>query len=175
MNDITLFTDVSLDPAKKLGVGAYLILPSSLLIERSQVIDRIKIRRFEDTSSTKLEIQTVLWALEEYRNRPKISKSGKLCLYTDSQCVSGLIKRRTGLLANNFISKSTNQPLRNSALYSTFYEIHDELSFEIIKVKGHSRSSLKDNIQHIFSFVDKEARKALRQWIDEKKLKSLSL
>lgn len=167
MNDIAIFTDVSLDPRQKLGVGAYLVLPASLIIESSEVVDRIKVQRFEDTSSTKLEIQTVLWALEEYQKRPKTSKLGKLYLYTDSQCISGLIKRRTGLLANNFISKSTKLPLRNFSLYQAFYKFHDELGFEVIKVKGHSRSSLKDNIQHIFSFVDKEARKALRLWKDE--------
>lgn len=167
MNDMALFTDVSLDPTKKLGVGAYLVLPASLIIERSEVIDRIKIRRFEDTSSTKLEIQTVLWALEEYRNRPKISVSAKLYLYSDSQCVTGLLKRRPGLIARDFLSKRTDLPLRNSSLYKAFYDFYDELGFEVIKVKGHSRASLKNSADRIFSFVDKEARKALRLWKDE--------
>ena len=176
MNDIALFTDVSLDPGRKLGVGAYLVLPASLLIEKSEVVDRVKVRRFEDTSSTKLEIQTVLWALEEYRIRPKTSKPGKLYLYSDSQCVSGLLKRRPGLLACDFLSKRSNRPLRNSTLYRAFYEVHDELGFEVIKVKGHSRSCLKDSAQRIFSFVDKEARKALRLWTDEfKKIEVLDL
>jgi len=167
MNDIALFTDVSLDPGQKLGVGAYLVLPASLLIEKSEVIDRIKVRRFEDTSSTKLEIQTILWALEEYRNSPKIPGPGKLYLYTDSQCVAGLLKRRPGLLARDFLSKRTDQPLRNSTLYRAFYEFHDELGFEVIKVKGHSPTRHKDSAQRVFSFVDKEARKALRLWTDE--------
>jgi hypothetical protein len=33
MNEIALFTDVSLNPGLKLGVGAYLALPASLRIE----------------------------------------------------------------------------------------------------------------------------------------------
>jgi ribonuclease HI len=171
MNDIALFTDVSLNPGRKLGVGAYLVLPASLLIEKSEVVDRVKVRRFEDTSSTKLEIQTVLWALEEYRNGPKIPGPGKLYLYSDSQCVSGILKRRPGLLARvlarDFLSKRSNQPLRNSTLYRAFYEFHDELGFEVIKVKGHSRTRLNDSAHRIFSFVDKEVRKALRLWTDE--------
>jgi len=167
MNDIAIFTDVSLDPGRKIGVGAYLILPAALLTEKFKDIDRIKMRRFEDTSSVKLEVQTVLWALEEYHNRPKLSRRGKLYLYTDSQCVSGLLKRSAGLLASNFISKNTKQSLRNSEFYRAFYELHDELGFEVIKVKGHSKASLKNNTQCIFSFVDKEARKALREWAKE--------
>jgi predicted GIY-YIG superfamily endonuclease/ribonuclease HI len=167
MNEIALFTDVSLNPELKLGVGAYLALPASLLIERSEVVDRLKVRRFEDTSSTKLEIQTVLWALEEYRNGSRILEPGKLYLYSDSQCVSGLLKRRPGLFAGGFLSKSTNRPLRNSPLYRAFYEFHDELGFEVIKVEGHSRSRSHDSVHRIFSFVDKEARKALRLWMEE--------
>lgn len=175
MNDTALFTDVSLDPGRKLGVGAYLVLPASLIIKISEVAERIKVRRFEDTSSTKLEIQTVLWALEEYRNGPQISGHGKLYLYSDSQCVSGLLKRRPGLLARGFLSKRSNQPLRNSTLYRAFYKFHDELGFEVIKVKGHSRTRHNDSAQHIFSIVDKEVRKALRLWIDEKKIEILEL
>jgi len=167
MNDIALFTDVSLNPGRKLGVGACLVLPASLLIEKSEVADRVKVRRFEDTSSTKLEIQTVLWALEEYRNGPEMPGPGKLYLYSDSQCVSGLLKRRPGLFAGDFLSKRSKRPLRNSTLYRAFYEFHDELGFEVIKVRGHSRTRPNDSAHRIFSFVDKEARKALRLWTVE--------
>jgi len=167
VNDVALFTDVSLNPGRKLGVGAYLVLPASLLIEKSELARRVKVRRFKDTSSSRLEIRTVLWALEDYRNGPKILGPVKLCLYSDSQCVSGLLKRRAGLTACDFLSKRSNQPLRNSAFYRAFYEFHDELGFEVIKVKGHSRTGLKDSAHRIFSFVDKEARKALRLWAAE--------
>ncbi len=167
MNEIALFTDVSLNPELKLGVGAYLALPASLRIERSEVVARLKVRRFEDTSSTKLEIQTVLWALEEYRKGSKILEPGKLYLYSDSQCVSGLLKRRPGLLAGGFLSKRTNRPLRNSPLYRAFYAFHDELGFEVIKVEGHSPSRPHDSVHRIFSFVDKKVRKALRLWMEE--------
>jgi predicted GIY-YIG superfamily endonuclease/ribonuclease HI len=167
MNDIALFTDVSLNPGLKLGVGAYIAIPASFLIERSEVAARLKVQRFEDTSSTKLEIQTVLWALEEYRTGPKIPGHGKLYLYSDSQCISGLLKRRPGLLAGSFLSQKTNRPLRNAPLYRAFYEFHDELGFEVIKVAGHSRPLPRDRAHRIFSFVDKEVRKTLRLWMAE--------
>jgi ribonuclease HI len=166
MNDTALFTDVSLHPGRKLGVGAYLLLPASLPVETSEAAGRVKVRRFEDTSSAKLELQTALWALKEYRDGTRIPGPGKLYLYSDSQCVSGLLKRRPGLLAGGFLSKRSKRPLRNSALYRAFYEFHDELGFEVVKVKGHSRAGLTDSTQRIFSFVDREARKALRLWTD---------
>lgn len=173
MSDVALFTDVSMNPELKLGVGAYVAVPASFLqasfrtIERSEVAGRLKVRRFEDTSSTKLEVQTVLWALEEYRKDSKVTEPGKLSLYSDSQCVSGLLKRRPGLSAGDFLSKRTDRPLRNAPLYRAFYEFYDELGFEVIKVEGHSGSRRCDTEHRIFSFVDKEVRKALKLWMDE--------
>ena len=69
MNRYALFTDVSLNPKLKLGFGAYLVIPSSFLeipperIIRPEFVEQIRLRRFEVTSSTKLEVQTLLWAL----------------------------------------------------------------------------------------------------------------
>jgi ribonuclease HI len=167
MSSVALFTDVSLNPKIKRGVGAYLILPASVLdipphrIERSLVADRLVIRTFESTSSTKLEVQTVLWALDVYRNEYMLSPTVKLRVFSDSQCVAGLLKRRPVLESTGFISRSAQRLLRNAALYRTFYEFHDELGFEVIKVAGHAPSDSHDTIHRIFSYVDKEVRKAL--------------
>lgn len=173
MNSFALFTDVSLNPHLKRGVGSYLLVPASFLevsphsIERSEVAERLVIRRFEDTSSTKIEVQTVLWALEDYQNTLKTSGAGKLQVYTDSQCVAGLLKRRPGLVANGFLSKKTNSLIRNAPLYRRFYELFDELEFELIKVAGHTRSCSRDTVHSIFSFIDREVRKALKLWMAE--------
>ena len=167
--DFALFTDVSVSPVLKLGVGAYVMIPASFLeassgvIGRPQITGRIKVRRFEGTSSTRLELQTVLWALTENRQGPH----GSLTIYSDSQCVSGLLKRKTRLLAGGFLSKKTNRQLGNASLYRTFYEFHDELGFHVVKVDGHSGTRVRDAAQRIFSFVDKEARKALKIWLNE--------
>ena len=167
--DFALFTDVSVSPVLKLGVGAYVMLPASFLegssgvIGRPQITARIKVRRFEGTSSTRLELQTVLWALTENRQGPH----GSLIIYSDSQCVSGLLKRKTRLLAGGFLSKKTKRQLGNASLYRTFFELHDELGFQVVKVDGHPGSRVHDTAQRIFSFVDKEARKALKSWLSE--------
>ncbi len=173
MNSFALFTDVSLNPKLKFGLGAYLIVPTSFIeiqpdtIKRSAIAESLKIRKFEGTSSTKLEVQTVLWALEDYRKQLKVSAPEKLHLYTDSQCVASLLRRRPGLEGNGFMSKRTNCLLKNTSLYRKFYEFYDELGFDVIKVAGHTRSSSQDTVHRIFSFVDKEVRKAFNLWIRE--------
>ena len=173
MTRYALFTDVSLNPTLKLGFGAYLVIPSSFLeipperIIRSDLVEQIKLRRFDVTSSTKLEVQTLLWALEDFQKESSGSMSGILDVYSDSQCVTGLLRRRSQLEINGFCSKGTNRTAKNACLYRKFYEFHDILGFEIIKVAGHSRSCSHDSIHRIFSFVDKEARKALKLCMKE--------
>ena len=167
--DFALFTDVSVSPGLKLGVGAYVIVPASFLeapsgvIGRPEITARLKVRRFEGTSSTRLELQTVLWALAENRQGPH----GSLTMYSDSQCVSGLLKRKPRLVAGGFLSKKTNQELANAFLYRAFYEFHDESGFQVVKLGGHSPSRVHDNTHRIFSIVDREARKALKVWLKE--------
>ena len=176
MNSLVLFTDVSLNPKSKCGVGAYLILPASFLntpphsLERSLVADRLVIRTFENTSSTKLEVQTVLWALEVYRNEYLSSRTVKLRVFSDSQCVAGLLKRRPILETTGFIGRSKHRLLKNATLYRTFYKFQDELGFEVIKVAGHAPSESHDTIHRIFSYVDKEVRKALYRWRGNREL-----
>jgi ribonuclease HI len=171
VNSFSLFTDVSLDPWRKRGVGAYLVVPASFMevpphsIGRSAVTGRLVLRRFEDTSSTRLEVQTVLSALEDFRNELKAAAPVKLKVYSDSQCVAGLLGRRQGLEAGRFISKGKNRRITNASLYRKFYEFHDELGFAVIKVAGHSRSRSHDTVHRIFSCVDREVRQALNLWI----------
>ena len=171
MNSFALFTDVSLNPGLKLGVGAYLLVPTSFLevspqdIERSEIAKYLVLQRYENTSSTRLEVQTVLQGLEDCMSKLKTSDILKLKVYTDSQCVAGLLKRRSGLTANGFLSKKTNSLLSNADIYRRFYELRDELEFEVIKVAGHSRSCSRDTIHFIFSSVDMEARKELKHWM----------
>jgi ribonuclease HI len=170
MNSFALFTDVSLNPKLKLGVGVYLLVPALFLevspysIERPEVTERLVFRRFECTFSTTLEVQTVLCALEGYRDGLKNSESVKLQIYSDSQCVTGLLRRRPSLEAKGFLSKRAKHQLKNACLYHRFYEFHDELGFEIIKVAGHTRSCSHNTVNRIFSLVDKNVRKILNLW-----------
>jgi ribonuclease HI len=173
MISFALFTDVSLNPQRKLGIGAYLLVPAPFLeivpheIKRGEIFARLQLRRFTETSSTKLEVQTVLWALNNIREEFNCSDPGSVRVYTDSQCVAGLLGRRAGLEANDFISCRSWRPLTNAPLYREFYVAYDALGFEVIKVAGHSRACSNDTVQRIFSYVDKEVRRALIFWLGE--------
>jgi len=171
MNNFALFTDVSVNPELKLGVGAYILVPalfldvSPLSIERHEITKRLVFRRFECTSSTTLEVKTVLCAIEGYRDGLKSSGSVKLQIYSDSQCITSLLRRRPGLEAKGFFSKRAGYQLKNARLYRRFYEFYDDLRFEIIKVAGHTRSCSHNTVNRIFSLVDKNARRVLTLWM----------
>ena len=168
MNRIFLFTDVSINPKLKMGFGAYLIIPESDLNGNSSkaIKDDVKVQKFESTSSTKLEIETLLWALDELGKKCKIkSLYRNLVIYTDSQCIAGLLKRRNKLEYCGFKSSRTGNELNHAFFYHAFYIFSDRLKFEVIKLKGHSKLSSKEISHKIFSLVDKGARKALRDYL----------
>jgi len=58
---IYLFTDGSVNPQSKIGFGAYLFL-NKLEFFSLELEKKIKIQKFVNTSSTKLELETLLWA-----------------------------------------------------------------------------------------------------------------
>ncbi len=151
-----LLTDGSVNPQSKIGYGAYLAVSEgglSLDLLRA----RVKVRRFEHTSSTKLELQTLLWALRDIQ-----ALGGKVIVYTDSQNLMGLQGRRERFEQNNYRSKK-NRRLNNYELYQEFYRMTDQLNCEFVKVCGHQLSNQKDDIDRLFTLVDRASRKALRE------------
>lgn len=153
---IILFTDGSINPQSKIGYGAYLAV-TEMDLSHESMKRLVKIKRFEDTSSTKLELQTLLWALEDVKPAGE-----KVILYTDSQNIIGLPGRRERFEKNNYYSKN-GKLIRNHKLYKELYKITDQFDCEIFKVKGHKKSNQKENIDQLFSIVDRASRKALRQ------------
>ena len=160
MKKIKLFTDSSVNPQEKIGFGSFLILEEKNISFEDMKKD-IKTKRFEDTSSTKLELQTLLWAFEEIKNKDVI-----LEVYTDCQNIIGLEDRREKLEKNNFHS-SGGKLMNNHELYKDFFEKTDKLNIILIKVKGHKKNSLKNEIDTIFNLVDKSSRNALRNEIEK--------
>ena len=158
MKKIKLFTDSSVNPQEKIGFGAYLLIINENLSLEEMKKD-IKTKRFEHTSSTKLELQTFLWALDEIKE-----KSLLIEVYTDCQNIIDLENRREKLEKNNSHS-SSGKLMNNHDLYKEFFEKIDKFSLDFIKVKGHKKTSLKDDIDNIFNLVDKASRNALRNII----------
>lgn len=156
MDKQILLTDGSVNTLSKIGYGAYLcVLDHNLSFEKLK--SQAKTRRFEDTSSTKLELQTLLWALGEIQIIEQ-----KITIYTDSQNIIGLLNRRERFEKNNYRSRR-NELIKNHELYKEFYKIIDQLDCEFIKVSGHKVSYQKNHVEKLFTIVDRAARNALRK------------
>lgn len=150
---IDLFTDGSVHPPSKIGYGACLIVPAPDS-DPAGLKDAVQLKRFENTSSARLEIETLLWALQEL-------KPGKITIYSDSQTIIELPDRRSRIEANQYCS-AHGRPLNHADLYRTFFQLIDQFDCTFIKVKGHSRSRDKSRIEQLFTLVDRASRSALR-------------
>jgi ribonuclease HI len=155
MNDLMIFTDGSVNTKSKIGYGAYLSV-SHPGLSLDLLRPHVKVKRFEDTSSTKLELQTLLWALSDTQPSDR-----RVIIYTDSQTIMGLKGRRDQLEQNDYRSKK-NKRLNNFELYQEFFRMIDQLDCEFVSVSGHKTSNQKDKIDHLFTLVDRASRKALR-------------
>jgi hypothetical protein len=173
MSGVALFTDASLHAKLRCGVGAFLVLPAAVLdisdgrSAAAVFFDRLRFQRFAASSSTALEVQTALWALEFCHAEYKGCDTGRLHLYSDSQCIAGLLKRRAALEYTDFCAKRSGRELNNATLYRRYFELYDAQGFDVIKVAGHTRPSGRDTAHSVFSFLDREVRRALRVWVHE--------
>lgn len=154
MKKIKLFCDSSVNPQSKIGFAAFL----SFEVYSSNLQTYTK--KFEDTSSTKIEMQSFLWAMENIKEKDTLFE-----VYTDCQNILSLLNRREKLESNNYHT-STNKIVKNHILYKEFYKVIDNYPCEFIKVKGHKKASLKDATDEIFSKVDKASRRALREYLN---------
>ncbi len=156
MDKLILLIDGSVNTQTNIGYGAYLAVSERGLPEDS-LKARVKVRRFENTSSAKLELQTLLWALSDIE-----ALGSKVTVYTDSQNIMGLQGRRDRLEKSDYFSKK-NKRLNNYELYQEFYRMIDQLDCKFVKVRGHQLSKKKDNIDRLFTLVDRASRDALRK------------
>ena len=153
MNSIRLFTDGSVHPPSRLGYGAQLVVIDPIA-DIEQLKARVQLKRFEDTSSTQLEIETLIWALQGIQ-------SGKVTIYTDSQNIIGLPDRR-GRLERNAYRSRAGIPLKHAERYQEFSELSDALDCTFVKVEGHRKTNNKTEIDDLFTLVDRASRQALR-------------
>lgn len=155
ISKLLLFTDGSVHVQSKTGYGAFLVISEDELLN-DNLKHSVQTKRFENTSSTKLELQTLIWALAELELGEQ-----KIIVYTDSQNITQLMERRQRLEKSYFRAKS-GELLNNYELYKEFYQMMDLLSCELVKVKGHRPTKYKNEIERVFTLVDKASRKALR-------------
>jgi ribonuclease HI len=159
MGKTVLFTDASLNAKLEIGYGAYLFISEAeMAVSNEKLKSKIKTKKFKCASSVRLEIETLLWAL----NDTEKLKAVGLTVYTDSQSIAGLKSRRKKLESLDFKSAGKGVELNYAELYKKYYSAFDRLNFEVVKVKGHSKAEGLDNIHKIFSLVDRAPRAALR-------------
>ena len=155
MDSLMLFTDGSVDTLSKIGYGACLVVRENEDLSNG-LNTKVNVKRFVETSSTKLELQTLLWALSEIQVLNK-----KITVYTDSQNIMGLPGRRDRFEKNDYRSKS-HKLLNNHELYRRFFEVIDQMNCDFVKVQGHLKSNHKNEIDQLFTRVDRASRNALR-------------
>jgi len=153
---IRLFSDGSVNTQTHVGFGAYLIVPENTPLEAFETL-HVKVKAFAKTSSTKLELQTLLWALEEVK-----SFEDEITLYTDSQNIISLPNRRERFERMDYRTKQ-KKIHEHAALYQAFYRVMDERKCSLVKVKGHKQTFDKDTIDRYFTLVDRASREALRK------------
>lgn len=155
MHELMLFVDGSVNTRTCIGYGAYLAVPERGL-SLNALSTLVQVKRFAQTSSTKLELQTLLWALGN------IHASGRtLIVYTDSQNITGLPARRERLEQTGYRTNN-NARLSNYELYQEFYLLTDPLDCKLVKLPGHQPAKQKDEIARLFTLVDRAARLAQR-------------
>ena len=152
---IFIFTDGSVNTATQVGYGACLII-TDLDLPISELAQQIQVRKFEATSSTKLELQLILWAFGQLDSFDR-----KCTFFTDSQNSVGLPQRRTKLEQAQYRNKR-NTVIHHHELYKAFYQMMDACECSFVKVKGHQPKKQKSPIEQIFTLVDRAARSAMR-------------
>jgi ribonuclease HI len=167
MLHLQVFTDGSVNTQLKVGYGAYFVV-SDPNVSIDSLKDTVKVKCFVQTSSTKLELQTLLWALSETVALADRSNM-VLTVYTDSQNIISLPGRRDRLEQRNYFS-SKNKRLNNYELYQEFYLLTSGLNCTFVKVVGHQASGKKDKIDRLFGLVDQASRRALRENFAYKKI-----
>lgn len=108
MSSLKLFCDGSVNPQSKIGFGAYFIYDENLSTQN------IRLKKFENTSSTKLELEVFLWALEDEK-----TISNDIIVYTDCQNILGLENRREKL-EGNFYKSSTGKEIKIKSFIKSF-------------------------------------------------------
>jgi len=151
-----LFTDASVNNKTKIAYGAYLFITEKKVLEENYSSEDVVIVSYTDTSSTKMELQTLLNAF-----RSLDFEFSQLIVCTDSQNIINLEKRREKLEANNFLNKNGCE-LANTRLYREFFAFVDSMNCSFMKIKGHSAMRNKNTIAKCFAMVDKLSRKKMR-------------
>ena len=163
---VYIYTDASFSKAHELGIIGYASFSGTTQHESVSIADLgLNISEIKEGNNIRAELRGAITAL---RSCPKCER---VILYTDCQNIINLPSRREKLESTNFISQSKNHPLANADLYREFYTLFDQYNPELFWIKGHTSAanySTEINLNRIqknFSYLDKEVRRFLREYI----------
>jgi ribonuclease HI len=146
---ITIFTDGSCHTQLKTGGWASIIITSSgkFILEG----------RTSKTTHQRMELTAVLESLKY------LQREGKGCeeiiVYSDSQYVVDLMKRKGNLISSNYQTKKF-KPIRNSDLVKELIDFMSLPNIRFVKIKSHQRVSDVESILN--REVDLLSRKNMR-------------
>jgi ribonuclease HI len=151
MKSITVYTDGSCNHAHRTGGWAAI-----LFIENQKFV--LKGKEL-NTTHQRMELTAVLKMLEYVEHNHLLTVP--IQVYTDSQYVVNLQKRRANLVGKSFLTKR-NLPVANTDLVTKFFTGIDKVTIEFTKVQAHQRVTSGENLNRD---VDKLARAEVREYV----------
>lgn len=134
MEPIKVYTDGSCNHAHRTGGWAVI-----LFIENQKLVLKGK---EPNTTHQRMELTAVLKMLEYVEQNHLMT--WPIQVYTDSQYVVNLQKRRANLVGKSFLTKR-NLPVANVDLVTTFFNLIDRVTIEFMKVQAHQKVSSSEN------------------------------
>jgi len=151
-----IFTDSSVDPISRKGIGCYIIMND---LNEPFIKQNIVSLEFDDTSSTVAELKTIKHILNQLDLKyDNLANNLSINLYTDCENFVNLINKR------QYDQKIIKH--RNYIWYEEIIKLVNELKINIIWVKGHAKMENRNEIyQKHFAIIDKQSRKLLRNYV----------
>lgn len=159
--NIYLYTDASVNPIEKKGIGAFYIADNldydhDMIHHIKSQIHSIKINTGHCTFAEQTTIEHVFKYLDQLPEKPD-----NVYLFTDCKSFVDLPKRKDTI-------KKTHP---HYELYMNLIHAVEKYKVNIIWTKGHSSQEEKtENYEHIFSLVDKHARHTLQNLISQNQM-----
>jgi ribonuclease HI len=145
-----LYTDGSCHTQRKNGAWASIIFVKGEKIILEGVAT--------DTTHQRMELTAVIKALE-YLQHNKLTDQ-RIMVYTDSQYVADLLKRKDRFIRMNYLTKDS-KPIRNVELVKDLLKLMEKLPVYFTKVKAHQQESSTED-SRLNREVDLLVRKNMR-------------
>ncbi|HZB15313.1 MAG TPA: ribonuclease H [Chryseolinea sp.] len=146
---ITIFTDGSCHNQLKTGGWAAIIITDSGKVVLEGSISK--------TTHQRMELTAVLESLQYLQREGKGRE--EIIVYSDSQYVVDLVKRKGNLILSNYQTKKS-KPIRNSDLVKELIDFMGLPNIRFVKIKSHQRLSGVESILN--REVDLLSRKNMR-------------